>query len=221
MDFFHTPPSAFTKMGKPAGRSRLRRVKVRRRLRLERLDERRVLAAVTGAVFEDANLSLHRELGELFAPRRLVFIDANQNDRLDAGDPVAITDLEGKFRFEDVRSGTHLVRLFNGSASQTQTVPIAADSGGEVVAVEDALQFATRGSQAIAVTSGSIVIGSLRDGTRESIELGNQIVGMQTLPDGRVLVIGNDWAGPTSWPASSNRDVSRPSDVWPGAWRTR
>ena len=199
MDFFHTPPSAFTKMGKPAGRSRLRRVKVRRRLRLERLDERRVLAAVTGAVFEDANLSLHRELGELFAPRRLVFIDANQNDRLDAGDPVAITDLEGKFRFEDVRSGTHLVRLFNGSASQTQTVPIAADSGGEVVAVEDALQFATRGSQAIAVTSGSIVIGSLRDGTRESIELGNQIVGMQTLPDGRVLVIGNDWAGPTSW----------------------
>ncbi len=199
MDFFHPSPSAFTKMGKPAGRSRLRRVKVRRRLRLERLDERRVLASITGAVFEDVNLSFHRELGESFAPRRLVFIDADQNDRLDVGDPVAITDAEGNFRFEGLTNGTHLVRLFNGSASQVQTVPFAADRSGEVLAVEDAQQLTTRGSQAIALTSGAIVLGDLRDANRESIELGNHLVGMQTLPDGRILVIGNDLAGPTSW----------------------
>jgi hypothetical protein len=174
-------------------------VKVRRRLRLERLDERRVLAAITGAVFEDVNLSFHRELGESFAPRRLVFIDADQNDRLDAGDPVAITDLEGNFRFEGLPNGTHLVRLFNGSASQIQTVPVAADRSGEIVVVDDALRLTTQGSQAIAVTSGAIVLGDLRDGSRESIELGSHVVGMQALPGGRVLVIGNDLAGPTSW----------------------
>ena len=76
---------------------------VRRRLLVERLGERRVLAAISGAVFEDADLSLQREVGESAAASRLVFIDANRNDRLDNGEPVSITGEDGSFRFEGLR----------------------------------------------------------------------------------------------------------------------
>ncbi len=80
-------------MGKPK-----RRVKVRRRLLVEHLGDRRVLAAITGAVFDDANHSFQKEAGEENVPRRLVYIDANDNAALDVGESFVVAEENGTLR---------------------------------------------------------------------------------------------------------------------------
>lgn len=194
------PPFKTTTMGNQAGRSRLRRVTVRRRLFVERLAERRVLAAITGEVFEDLDLSFHREVGEPTAPQRLVFIDANQNSRLDAGEPVSVAESDGTFRFDNLDDGTYLLRLFNGTASQIQTTPMEATAVGSAVSIEKGLQFQSVGPDTSAVLNPqSVVIGDLTAGTSQVITLGEQLTKMQSLPDGKLLVVGEDALSATSW----------------------
>ena len=93
-------------MSNRVARSYQRRVRVRRRLLVERLGDRRVLAAITGAVFEDANHSFQREVGEAAAANRLVFIDANDNAQIDSGERYALADADGNFAFADLADGT-------------------------------------------------------------------------------------------------------------------
>ncbi len=85
-------------MGKRSARPNQRRVKVRRRLLVERLGDRRVLAAITGAVFDDVNHSFQKEAGEENVPRRLVYIDANDNETLDVGESFVVAEENGTFR---------------------------------------------------------------------------------------------------------------------------
>ncbi len=186
-------------MGKPAGRSGVRRLTVRRRLLVERLGDRRVLAAITGAVFEDVNFSFQREVGEVDAPRRLVFIDANGNEQLDTGEPISVAEPDGTFQFDNLADGTYLIRLYNGTASQIQTTPVEASGPDMVLSVENATQFQSLGSEYLAINSESIVISDRSTGTSEVLLLGDQLAKMQALPDGKMLVVGSDQAGPTSW----------------------
>lgn len=177
---------------------------VRRRLLVERLGERRVLAAISGAVFEDADLSLQREVDESAAASRLVFIDSNQNERLDNGEPIAITGEDGSFRFEGLADGRYLLRLFNGTSTQIQTTPVQASVvqasvEGPFWAVTHAAQLVSHDSLWFAITDRSLLIGDRTDGQLETISLGQQLSKLQTLPDGNVLVVGSDPAGPSSW----------------------
>ena len=62
-------------------RSRPPRIGQRRSLRLERLCDRRVLAAITGMVFEDANQTLRLDDGEAGLEDRIVYLDLNQDPK--------------------------------------------------------------------------------------------------------------------------------------------
>ncbi|MEM6364910.1 MAG: hypothetical protein AAF745_10810, partial [Planctomycetota bacterium] len=113
---------------KRLSRSSTRR-SLRRRLSLQVLDERRVLASISGVVFDDANTSLHRDTNsaglpvELGLPDRIVFVDADDDGTLDPGERFELTDASGAFEFDDLSAGTHVLRVFNGTTTQTQTVP--------------------------------------------------------------------------------------------------
>jgi hypothetical protein len=186
-------------MGKLPGRSRTRSFAVRRRLLVERLDDRRVLASITGAVFEDLNGSFRRESTEQGAASRLVFLDLNQDGSLNSGEPVRMTEADGSFRFDDVADGSYLIRVFSGASTQSQTVPLEASLSGTVVAVEQASQLLPFGSGYLALGSQSILVGDPVAGITHEILLGGQLTKMQPLPDGRILVVGADSTSATSW----------------------
>ena len=186
-------------MTKRVARSDQRRVRVRRRLLVERLGDRRVLAAITGAVFDDANHSFQRDSGELAAANRLVFIDDNSNGSLDNGERYALADSNGEFEFGDLADGTYQLRLFNGTLSQIQTVPIEATKESPTVSVIDAKQLVLPGQMPIAMTENSVVIGDLDAGTSNIISVGDQLVKSQTLPGGKLLVLGIDAGDATVW----------------------
>ena len=78
---------------------------LRRRLLIEQLGERCVLAAITGEVFNDLNESLNHQSSEPLSEQRLVFLDVNQNRQLDFPEPVALSSSEGQFEFEGLQSG--------------------------------------------------------------------------------------------------------------------
>ncbi|MEP0059032.1 dockerin type I domain-containing protein [Rhodopirellula bahusiensis] len=95
----------------------------RRRLSMQTLDDRRVLAAIVGSVFHDANDSLKKEAEESTLANRLVFVDQNDNGTLDQGERYGLTDESGEFSLNGLVDGTHVVRVFNGTQSQIQTTP--------------------------------------------------------------------------------------------------
>lgn len=184
-------------MAKPVARSQKRRC--RRRLLVEHLGDRRVLAAITGAVFEDLNHSFQLDAGDADAPHRLVYIDTNQNTRIDAGEPYALADAEGNYRFENVSNGIHELRLFNGTDTQYQTTPISATLEGPISGVTGGTQLAVNGRTPVALTSESVVLGNLDSGMTSEISFGVQLKKLQYLPDGDLLVLGTGANGETAW----------------------
>ncbi|KAA1261697.1 hypothetical protein LF1_42520 [Rubripirellula obstinata] len=174
---------------------------VQRRLRVEKLTDRRVLAAITGTVFDDANHSLSRDDGELGAESRLVYIDANDNAALDVGEKIALANDSGEFEFTGLDDGTYQIRLFNGTNSQVQTVPVGTDGLGPISEVADAAGLIASESALHLIAGDSIVtidsgaIGS--DGTITRVA--DSIDKTQRLPNGSLLVIGSDLSGDTAW----------------------
>ncbi len=122
-----------------------RRMGLRRRLRVERLTERRVLAAITGMVFEDANLSFRQDADESTLGSRLLYLDINDNAAIDAGEPFAVGGDDGSFAFENLVDGTYQLRLYNGTNSQQQSFPVQPIANGKVVAIEDGLGLSVSG----------------------------------------------------------------------------
>ena len=185
-------------MAKPVARSQKRRSH-RRRLLVEHLSDRRVLAAITGAVFEDLNHSFQLDAGDAEAPHRLVYIDANQNTRIDAGEPYALADSEGNYRFDNVPDGMHELRLFNGTDTQFQTMPISATLAGPISSVTAGSQLASNGRTPLALTNQSVVFGNLDTGATSELSFGTQLTKLQFLPDGDLLVVGTGVNGETAW----------------------
>ena len=200
-------------MGKRTGRTNQRRVKVRRRLLVERLAERRVLAAITGAVFEDANHSFQLEVGEANVARRLVYIDANDNAELDNGESFVVAEDDGTFEFPNLADGSYLLRLFNGTQTQTQTVPIEATIEGRTVSVANPIQLELGDHVSLALTTDSVVVGDLQTGLSQSVSVGNQLTKMQTLPDGKLLIVGTSASGDTSWIVDPVSETVTPIDL--------
>ncbi|MDG2224165.1 MAG: cadherin-like domain-containing protein, partial [Rubripirellula sp.] len=184
----------------------------RRRLRVECLGQRRLLAAITGTVFEDANHSSQREVGELNAPQRLIYIDANDNAALDADERFVVGETDGTFEFDGLTDGDYLVRLFNGTSTQSQTTPLSARIEGAVIAESGVTQILPGVASPLALTDQSLVIGDPTSGQSQLLPVGNDLTKMQTLPDGRVLAIGTDTNGPTSWVIDPLGDTVTPLD---------
>ena len=194
-------------MAKPVARLQKRR-NHRRRLLVEHLGDRRVLAAITGAVFEDLNHSFQLDAGDADAPHRLIYIDTNQNTRIDAGEPYALADAEGNYRFDNVPDGVHELRLFNGTETQFQTTPVSAMLEGPVSGVSAGIQLVSHGRTPIALTSQSVVFGDLDTGTTTEISFGDQLTRLQFLPNGDLLAIGAGADGETAWQIDAEAGTS-------------
>ncbi len=111
---------------KPSRRQRLQRRVLSRGF--EQLDARRVLAAITGVVYADLDLSGVQETGETGLEDRIVYIDQNHNDRLDTSEPYRRTNSSGAFEFQDLSTATgHTLRMFDGSGTQNITSPGSGD----------------------------------------------------------------------------------------------
>ena len=203
-------------MAKGSLRPNHRRIR-RRQLRVECLGQRRLLAAITGSVFEDANHSSHREVGELNAPERLIYIDANDNATLDADERFVVGETDGTFEFDGVADGDYLIRLFNGTSTQSQTTPLSARIVGAAIAETSATQVLSGVASPLALTDRALVIGDPTSGESELLPIGNDVTKMQELPDGRVLAIGSDTDGPTSWVIDPVGDTVTPIDFSGGS----
>jgi len=192
-----------------------------RRLSLQVLDDRRVLAAVTGAVFADLDESSTRQVDESGLAGRLVYVDQNENASLDEGEPFALTDQAGEFSLQDLTAGTHFVRLFNGTPSQVQTSPLSVgwnQSVQEIAgigAATPAFSSPVDGDISPAVFVNGTLLQSLSqaDGQPESsIDLGHAVTAVGRLEDSRVWAIGGEVGDPRGWIIDSDLSVATPLD---------
>lgn len=84
-------------------------VKRQRRLRAEFLEERALLAAISGTVYYDVNSDLTHDLDDRPLAEWRVYLDSNQNGNYDSGEVSVLTDAHGFYRFGDLDSGTYRV----------------------------------------------------------------------------------------------------------------
>ncbi|MCG8652287.1 MAG: dockerin type I domain-containing protein, partial [Pirellulales bacterium] len=188
-------------------------MKVRRRLLVEHLGDRRVLATISGAVYDDANFSFQRDPSETTLGHRLVYIDANDNATLDNGEQFVVAADNGSFAFPNLQDGTYILRLFNGTASQQQTAPVEATLAGEVVTVGGNQLVVPGSGAAIALNSQAVVLGDLETGEAVTIPVASEVSDVQTLPDGSLLVIGTDSSGQTAWIVDPSDQSVTPVDL--------
>ncbi|WP_146513815.1 dockerin type I domain-containing protein [Rubripirellula amarantea] len=180
-------------------RASLRRRDTQRRLRVERLTDRRVLAAITGAVFEDANVSFALNEGEVNAPSRLVYIDVNDNASLDPSDLIALAEVDGSFAFTGLADGTYSLRLFNGTATQYQTMPVGTDGIVSPIALDGGAELISGSAGTAIMTSDSIVSVDLNGPSLSPVRVADSLTKTQQLIDGSLLVIGTDSSVSTAW----------------------
>jgi hypothetical protein len=88
---------------------------------------------IAGQAYEDRNASGAKDAGEAGLAGRTVYIDANGNSQLDAGEVSAVSNAVGNYVLTNVRAGTHLVRqvapggwLATGPVAGAHTVNLAA-----------------------------------------------------------------------------------------------
>src|SRR5215471_3015704 len=91
----------------------------------EPLEDRQLFAgnaSIRGAVFNDLNANTHRDSGESGIAKVTVYLDTNNNKKLDSSEKRTTTDSSGNFKFTSVSAGAYIIRqiLPTGMA---QTIP--------------------------------------------------------------------------------------------------
>ncbi len=66
--------------------------------------------AISGYLFWDENRNARRDDGEIYQPQRVVYLDSNNNDILDANELRQTTDDQGRFTFTGLAAGTYNVK---------------------------------------------------------------------------------------------------------------
>lgn len=112
-----------------------RRLAENRRVHVEKLEARDLLAVVSGEVYIDTNQDGLRQAGEVGAADVRVYVDQNTNGRLDVTETSTRTDADGFYSFPSVAAGNHEVRLAP-SPGFVQTAP-ALTFGWNDTVVED------------------------------------------------------------------------------------
>ena len=79
--------------------------------RSEALEQRKLLATVSGVVWGDMDSNEVRGFFEDGIPELTVFIDSNENGAFDDGEPFRITDAKGRYSFKNLAVGTYYVGL--------------------------------------------------------------------------------------------------------------
>src|SRR5689334_17145049 len=76
-----------------------------------------------GIVFSDTNASGRRDSGELGIAGVTVYLDANNNKKLDSSEKRTTTDASGNFSFTKLNAGTYIARQIVPKG-MTQTLPM-------------------------------------------------------------------------------------------------
>ncbi len=84
--------------------------RLRRQPRLEQLEDRVVPAMITGQAFTDLNASGIKQTGAPGLSGWTIYLDANNNGMLDAGETSTTTDSNGNYSFPNLDAGTYTVR---------------------------------------------------------------------------------------------------------------
>ena len=90
---------------RPRKHARLRH----RRLQAERLEDRQMLATISGAVFNDLNADGSKNTGESGQSGWTVYLDADGNGQLGTGETSATTAADGSYSFDGLAAGTYTV----------------------------------------------------------------------------------------------------------------
>jgi len=189
---------------------------IRRRLQLERLCDRRVLATVTGMVFEDADASSSFEQSEQGLNDRLVYLDINNDGLPGVGEPIERTDATGRFEFDQLTLGDYVVRLFNGTQSQRQTLPVLPKLNEDLLQIADVNVLGTSpdGAAVFGLKDQSLLRIDHQTGEVVPLDLGGTASSVHALPDGRLLVLGDADVvqSPSAWIASFSDQAVTPID---------
>src|SRR4051812_17158460 len=92
---------------------------------IESLETRQLLASIAGRVFNDINANKIKDGSEVGLSGRTVYVDQNNNKKLDASERKVTTDGAGNYKISSLSAGNHLVRQVL-PAGWSQTTP----SGG-------------------------------------------------------------------------------------------
>ncbi len=196
-----------------------------RRLLVETLCERRVLATVTGMVFSDTNDDWRAAAHEVKLADRLVFADHNDNGLPDDGEPFALTDIDGNFSLEQLGSDDQIIRLFGGSAVQQPQFPLlprgiapAIDLGELQFAAESGkLRLDPFGHRAAILSQHGITIADLASRESYAVQVGATPVDFAFLADGSLLVLATDGLGNQAFHVAADGLV-QPVDLLADAW---
>ena len=133
-----------------------------------------VASSISGNAFNDTNSDGTRQTGETGAAGRTIFIDANNNGKLDSGERSTATDVLGNYAFDSLNAGTTIVReilpgglRFTGPVTGMYSVVLGAGSnvGGKNFGTAPA-------AVATAQISGQVYNDSNGNGARDVGELG-------------------------------------------------
>jgi Dockerin type I domain/Bacterial Ig domain len=166
-----------------------------RRLIVESLCQRRVLATITGTVFEDIDGSMHRNNAEPGLISRIVYIDSNSNTQLDLNEQIAITDSSGQFEFTNLLDGQYKIAVYNGTDSQIQTVPVRSSNLLVVDELTSTVELLQQDGSLV-LTNSSILSVDLTSGNTLATLLPTELSDAAVIPGGRVLatLAGNSLA---------------------------
>ncbi|MEM6562065.1 MAG: SdrD B-like domain-containing protein, partial [Planctomycetota bacterium] len=89
---------------------------------VERLEERRLLASISGFIFGDGNGNGVLDVGEVPQAGVTVFLDDDRDRTLDPGEVSTTTNALGEYRFDDLLPGNYYVAAIP-PGTQAQTLP--------------------------------------------------------------------------------------------------
>jgi len=97
-------------------------------------------ATVLGQKFNDLNRNGQKDVGEPGLPNWTIYLDLNNSNLFDSGEPYALTDTNGNYIFSNVSSGAVSVRELQ-QAGWTQTLPTQAQDFEFMLNVESGYSY--------------------------------------------------------------------------------
>jgi len=153
------------------------------------------LGSISGTKFVDSNGDGVRQAGEPGLAGITIFLEANCNDFLDAGEQRTTTDADGNYVFTDVPAGTYSVRetVPSGWRQTTNNPGSIVVSGGAVVAGGDFGDFklGTISGTALLDVSGNGTAGTPLAGARINLFLDRNGNGIIDKADGNQMIINH------------------------------
>jgi hypothetical protein len=107
-----------------------------RLLQAERLEDRQLLATITGTVFNDLNANGLKDGGESIQSGWTVYLDDDGNGQLGAGETSTTTNGNGNYSLDNLGAGTYTVAEVQQLGWQ-QTSPVGSVPSIERVSVDD------------------------------------------------------------------------------------